>query len=324
MLQTNQFTLTQTKDVAIIPFVSPITEADKELLKNTVLRFRPNSSYYEDSWGYIIQSTRYGGFKWYDKKNGSLIFFGRKSDSETTIVVPCFFAEPKYLSKVIETVQKTLQTQRTILKNINPDQIKKFLPYGFRPYNNNEAWGIEARYDDQTFPQSIVHLKDVIESEGKGYHNLRKILRKKTNANIREYTDDDLKGVLRVFASRDTNILSYPHSKHGVFYVSHVMYPTSEVDKYVILDKNTEEIIGFTATSEINRKNAAFVALLFKPVLRIESVWGIYQTMIKTYKKGYENLNFGGSESEGTDTFVKRNFQPFKQIAKTHLIYDPK
>ena len=324
MLQSNQFTFAQSKNEEVLPFVSQITEADKELLKKTVLQFRPDSNYYEDSWGYIIQSTRYGGFKWYDKKNGSLLFFGRKSDSESTIVVPCFFAEPKYLSKVIETIQKALQTQKTILKNINPDQVQKFVSCGFRPYKPNEAWGIEAPLDDQTYPQSIVRLKSVVELQGKAYHNLRKTLRKDAHAIIREYKDEDLKSVLKVFASRDTNILGYKHSKHGVFYVSHVMYPTADIDKFVIIDKATDEIVGFTATSEINPTHAAFVALLFKPELKVTSIWGIYQTMVLICKKGYETVNFGGSESEGTDTFVKRNFHPYKQIAKTHLVYGPK
>ncbi|MGH7203204.1 MAG: hypothetical protein ACREHC_02035 [Candidatus Levyibacteriota bacterium] len=324
MLQSNIFKFVRANHEALSPFISAITEADKTLLEQTVSKFRPTSDNYEDSWGYVIQATRYGGFKWYDKKNGYLIFFGRKSDSESTIVVPSFFAEPKYLRTVISTIQASLKTQRTILKNINPSDIKTFARHGFRPYKNTEAWGIEARYDDQTYPQNIVDLKQVIDLKGKGYHNLRKILRKDANAIIRKYSDKDLKGVLKVFSSRDKSLLAHPLSGHGVFYLSHVMYPMADVDKYVILNKTTGEIIGFTAISKITPRNAAYVALLFKTECKIASIWGIYKTMVEIYNKGYDHINFGGSESEGTDTFVGRNFQPIRQIKKTHLIYDPK
>ncbi len=90
--------------------------------------------------------------------------------NDSTIVVPSFFAELEYLRDAINKVQHALHTSKTVLKNVDPKKVKAFIPYGFRPYNKNEAWCSDARFDDQTFPQSIVDLKKVTEHKGKRYH----------------------------------------------------------------------------------------------------------------------------------------------------------
>src|SRR5258708_36746953 len=84
---------------------SKIVPADRELLYNAVIKFRPNSKNYEDSWGYVIQATRYHGFKVYDPKTGSLIFFGNKAPHDKTLVVPTFCAKPEYLHQVVRRIQ---------------------------------------------------------------------------------------------------------------------------------------------------------------------------------------------------------------------------
>src|SRR5258708_43953 len=110
-----------------LPFLTNITSSDKKLLLKISSYLRPDSINYEDCWGYIIQATRYGGFKWYDPMTESLIFFGRKSDTDATIVVPVFFAESKYLAHVIRTVHETLKAPQIILKNISAQDVDKFI-----------------------------------------------------------------------------------------------------------------------------------------------------------------------------------------------------
>src|SRR5215469_14134963 len=127
--------ITQTKnDHHFIANLSNIIATDKKLLEKTVRQFRPNSKNYEDSWGYVIQATRYGGFKWHDDKTGSLIFFGRKSESDSTLVIPTFFAEPGYLAFAIDKVETALQTFHTIVKNINAGETGAYTRHGFRRY----------------------------------------------------------------------------------------------------------------------------------------------------------------------------------------------
>src|SRR5882757_2113380 len=89
----------------LLSYLSEIVKADKKLFYQILQQKRPNTKNYEDSWGYIIQATRYGGFKWYDAHSGSLIFFGRKSETDHTLVVPSVFAEPDYLAYVITRIQ---------------------------------------------------------------------------------------------------------------------------------------------------------------------------------------------------------------------------
>lgn len=305
-------------DQASLSSLSEILVSDKKLLQETVKQFRPFSENYEDSWGYIIQSTRYGGIKWHNRKSGALIFFGRKSDNDQTLTVTSFFSEPDYLAYVINKMQTALRTSQTVLKNINPEEINKFLPYGFRPYKELEGWG-KYRFDDQTYPQQIINLNNLIEPRGKRYHQLKRLLNKKPQISIREYTNQDKKDVLAIFALKDRSQSEVP----GMYFVSHAMYPDADLDKFVIIDNKTEQIIGFTATSEISSKNSALVASLFKTGIKVESVWGIYQTLMKTYSKGFKKINLGGCETEGTYTFLKRTFRPSAELEKTHLIYDP-
>jgi hypothetical protein len=101
------------------------------------------------------------------------------------------------------------------------------------------------------------------------------------------------------------------------------MYATADIDKYVILDKTSGEIIGFTATSNISPKTTAYVASIFKPGVKVASVWGIYQTLLIKYQEKFEFANLGGCETEGTYNFMRRTFRPVERIEKVHLIYAP-
>lgn len=300
--------------------ITNITTTDQKLLRKTVLKIRPTSINYEDSWGYIIQSTRYGGFKWYDPSSGYLIFFSRKSENDPTLVVPSFFADPEYLSYVIHSVQKTLKTSQAILKNINPEDVKKFLPLGFRPYKENENWCPEARFDDQTYPQLIIDLKKLKVAKGTIYENLRAALNKKPNASIRKYHKKDKNEVLNLIELIDKN---HKKIKKGAYYESHKMYPESGIDKSVIINNKTGEIIGFIGTSDISSTATALVASPTKPNIKNTNIWGIYYVMLAKYQKGFKLATLGGCEFKTTYKFKKEKFRPIKELEKTHLVYDP-
>ncbi len=301
--------------------VSQIIPADKKLLQETIQRIRPDSKNYEDSWGYIIQATRYNGFKWYDSQTGSLIFFGRKSDTDPTLVVPLFFAEPEYLRDVVDKVQGVLKAPQTTLKNVNPGDVEKFLPYGFRPYKENEGWCAEARFDDQTYPQLIIDLKKITEAKGRKYHKLRKALNKKPHVVCRKYRETDKDDVLEIFALKDGNTKDTPEKAKGMYFASHVMYPTADVNKFVFTDGITGEIIGFIATSDISSRTTAFIASLFRPDAIKVRTWCTYQIFVKKYHEGFELATLGGCETGNTYHFKRRTLQPVEELEKTHLVY---
>ncbi len=318
--------LTSTREqvnMSSLSYISKIVSTDKELLQKMVQTRRPQSKNYEDSWGYIIQATRYEGFKWYDSYTDSLIFFGRKSENDPTFVVPNFFTEPAYLKHVVSLVQDTLNATQTILKNVNPEDASKLSSYGFRPYQEHDKWNKEARFDDQTYPQQIVDLHKLIEGRGKIYHKLRQALNKKPKVVIRRYCEKDLDEVLGLFALKDGNSENDLERAKGMYFVSHAMYPTADIDKYLVTDKDTDEIVGFIATSDISPKNTALVASIFKVGVKIASIWGIHQTLIAKYHEGFQLANLGGCETEGTYIFLKRIFRPVEELEKIHLVYDP-
>jgi hypothetical protein len=304
--------------------LSEITPADKGLLQETVNRFRPHSRNYEDSWGYVIQATRYGGLKWHDPQTGSLIFFGRKSEEDPRLVVPSFFAEPEYLTYAVDKLQNSLKSPQTIVKNVNPEDVPAFLPFGFRPYREGEGWSAEARFDDQTFPQQIVDLQKFMEKRGNVYHQLRKALNKEMYVNIRTYQETDKEDVLEIFALSDENLQYSKEKAKGMYYSSHAMYPTADIDKFVVSENGTGKIVGFLATSDISSQTTALVASLFQPDRKRVSIWSIYQVLVTKYYEGYKLASLGGCETEANYNFKSEKFRPVEQLEKTHLMYDPR
>ena len=296
---------------AMTSFIDTITPADKAILQQAVSRWRPNLKNYEDSWGYIIQATRNMGGRWYNPATQTLVFFCRKPHDDNTLVIPNFFAEPEHLKSIIEELQSNFNVSQTVLKNINPQDIEKFIPYGFRQYYDNEQWDDFARFDDQTYPQLVIDLKALAEKKGQGYRHLRRYLRKTTFASIRNYKDKDRDDVLSIF-----------RKKGGMYYESHKMYPDADIDKFVIIDKRTESILGFTAALDLSSTATTLVASLFLPHIRFESSLGTYSTLLTKYKQGFMFANIGGFETKGTYRFYRGSFRPVEEVQKTHLVYE--
>jgi hypothetical protein len=314
----------QTTDLQFpLSTLSTLTPADKYLLHETMMKIRPGSKNYEDSWGYIIQATRNNGFKWYDPYTGFLIFFGYKPNDNKTLVVASYFADLEYFAHSIARVKEALKVKKVIIKNVNPPDVAFLVSYGFRPYKSNEGWDKVFRFDDQTFPQQLVDLSKLSVAKGPQYHKLRQSLNKHNPMIFfRKYTKEDYPAVLDLFAQKDGNTFNSIERNQGMYFSSHSMYPNANIDKFVIQHKITKEIVGFTATSDISSLYTSLVASIFKVNIKVESVWGIYQTLITKYQSGFNLVNLGGCETEGTYIFLKRRFRPSEEQKKTHLVYD--
>jgi hypothetical protein len=300
---------------------SRITRDDKKLLQAAVRKFRPESTNYEDSWGYIIQATRNKGFKWYDPANGYLIFFGRKSENDQTLIVPNYFADSDSLVRILNQINLIEKPPQVILKNIHTDEVANYNSYNFYPYHDNQYWSDEARFDDQTYPQLIVDLKRTYTAQGKSFRKLRSILNKKPHLSIRPYRNSDKNAVLNLLTLKDSS--SQKHTNR-VYYTSHKMYPTADLGKRVIINELTGELIGFTATSDITSQTTTLVAAIFKTGVKVASIWGIYQTLAIKYHEGFEKINLGGYETIGSYNFMREKFRPVEQIERIHLIYASK
>lgn len=313
--------INRTEVMQVLPQIEAIGPEDKNLLQSAIGRFRPQSQNYEDSWGYVIQATRQDGLRWHDPESGSLVFFGRKSATDPTLVVPSFFAEPGKLAHAIESVQSTLNAPKTIIKNVNPEDVSKFIVHGFRPYRDGEGWDPEARFDDQTFPEQIVDLEKLMAKRGKEYHHLRKALNKNPDVSVRSYRDEDETAVQGIFRLKDKNV-SAILGEGNMYLDSHAMYPRAEIDKFVTVDNLTGEIVGFSATSDISEGVIASVASQFRPDAINSRIWATYQIWAKKYEEGVRQVNLGGSEFESTYNFRRRTFRPVELLEKTHLVYE--
>lgn len=306
------------------PTMSPIKATDKAVLEKTISKTKPFSKNYEDSWGYIIQSTRYNGYKICDPKSNSLLFFGNKSDSNKTPVITNANATINFLKNAIQEIQNTTQQTKVIIKNVDKKEKRNFLKNGFREYTEKEIWDKDAPFDDQTYPQVIIDLEKLYKKRGNTYQHLRTALNKLKSRDpiyIRPYKKTDKEDVLKVFSTRDNKTQSH---KKNMYYDSHKMFPDAKLDKYVVCSYNNHAILGFTAISKINSQTVALVAAIFKNKDNYTSTAGTFLTLKRQYEKGYKFANLGGSEAKNMYQFKKEKFIACDEIEKIHLIYDKK
>lgn len=291
-------------------YISKLNEQDKNLLEEMVRDIRPASKAYEDSWGYIIQATRYNGFKLWDFDSKTLIFFSRKPEDEKTLVVPNFFAKPDSLIKVFPKVIALKHCNKIVLKNIDSRNVERFLRLGFRQYAQNENWDKFTKYDDQTYPQPIVNITQAIKMMGNKYRNLRNQVRRNGIYQLRSFNDSDLQEVLTILKRKEK----------GKYFDSHVMYPTADLEKFVVTFNNVIE--GFIAVSSISSATFALNASIILSKHRGVGVWASYQVFLKKKLEGFKYVNLGGSENPGTYTFKEWNYKPSTYLNRTHLVYE--
>jgi hypothetical protein len=293
-----------------------LRSSDRVLLRYAIARSAPDSLAYEHSWGYVIQAARDRGMIFYDDSDGSLVVFANKPGHPDTLVVPTFLAEPGRLRHVVRQVQMSTGAARTVVKNVDPAEVDHMESLGFRRYRADEAWSATARFDDQTHPQPVVDLADLVARRGRAYRPLRRALAigHAQGYRVRSYRKADKPGVLAIFAARDAE---EPDNR---FRVAHEMYLTHELERIVVEHKG--HLVGFAATSAISESSAALCAGLFVRGCRALAAWSQYQVMAELHGSGFEMANLGGSEGSGTAQFKKLHFRPRMMIWRIHLVYE--
>ena len=301
--------------------IDQIFPEDRLLLSRAAAIYHPQSLFYEDSWGYVMQATRYQGFKYYNADSDLLIFGGYKSPQDRTISVPVFFGDHRDVVKVLNTISQE-RNCRIILKNVSPSDVDSLCRYGLRKYTDGESWSPEAIYDDQTYPQVIVDLNELIPCHGRAYHKLTNLLNRVNLSGGYEmlpYSSTHKSEVINLIEEKDHQC----SCNSNPYWEAHKMYleDVEDSNRYVITEDGY--VKGFIVTSSISSTATALCAALFRCGSKKDSAWGMYHVLVQEFQNGFKYANLGGSETVGVFEFKRQTFKPSMLIERTHLVWEP-
>lgn len=319
-----------------LPNVSSI-ERNDEILFNDFFSQNNETLDYGNSWPYIIQSTFFKGYKYLD--NDTLIAFTLKEPNKVPFVITKTLGKDA-LEKTILLANKLheISDEKVIIKNLSDEQFDFFRKNGFSNYQKGDCWNKFYKYDDDTFPETVIQLRPLMKKQGEDYKSLRYHLNhfsKKVNFEIKEYTLDKhlvdaslvLDSWINSLEERYPKYLQndpiYIHSvdlhkkyinelplgKNGQHYFANIIYANTEPAGFALLSKISNNCIGVYSNFCKNTYKGLSETLL-------------YYALERAYEAGFEFANFGGAEFENLLEF-RYKFNPMAYLQKYHAILYP-
>ena len=325
------------KQIQSIQKVTPIAKAD-ELVFNKYFENNPSSLDYGNSWCYIVQSVFFGGYKYYDDKN--LVSITTKTPGNFPIVITKYLGDNS-IAKTAEIADKYVQAynQPVIIKNLDKDEFDKFVAYGFRDYAEYDAWHKGFRYDDDTYPQLVVFLQDLIQLKGRKYKQLRyrvdRFKRENNHAVTNYLPQRDLQSSLQVLKSwtywlfdrYSKEIESNPLLLHSVSlhkkFLQNLPQGTNGKDYFTSLVYVNKNPAAFALAHKISNECVGVYSNFSKADITGLAEFLVYSVLSKAYEAGYKYANLGGSEFKSLHDF-KMKFKPIKKLQKLHAVLYPK
>ncbi|MBI2632583.1 hypothetical protein HYW75_06260 [Candidatus Pacearchaeota archaeon] len=203
-----------------------------------------------------------------------------------------------------------------ILKNVGLEEVAGLKNYGFSEYTSDEFWNEDCKYDDQTFPQRIFKIEDLLALKGHKYASLRRKLRRCVDIETRLYSNEhDFKYVRQLLQKQDEHMAGEVYASQRLF----LSLPQTENTTSLVFLYNTR-IVGFSLLDRISSKCAGLNGLIYDSSIRELSAHIVFESVSSAFTSGYSYINLQGSEYPGLD-FWKRMFNPEISIEKIHLIY---
>jgi len=293
--------------------ISPLSQDDESLFRSYVKEHRPiDNKDFKDSWLYILQASRNFPLKIVNEQG--LFILSAKSDG-TALVIPNYFCSKSEDIAEIAS-QLSMRTKLpVILKNIDPTDIEELTQLGFDQYQDHEVWDPNSPYDDQTFSQCIVDIKQLLSLKGKPYRNVRRELTYVKSADVEMYDPEkDKEFITSLGRKLDKRIPGFYESHQG--FISLESYS----NLIALVFRINGERVGFTLSDTISPRCIAFNAVFYDNNFRFISSLLAYETAKHALSRGYQFFNFQGSETQSLDRW-KRKFNPAYEIKKTHLIW---
>ncbi len=317
--------------------ISKIDLNDKNLFES-YYRKNKNSQDFSNSWLYTIQSTIFGAFKFYDGK--TLIPFTMKKPNELPYAIVQYLG-PQAIQKAFKLGKVLCENSKrqVIFKNLNKNQFKSLQKLGCTDYKKWDCWNKFYKYDDDTYPETIINLKDLIALKGSQLKTIRyraNYFINHYNYKVKNYTSkSSLKEGIEI-VEKWLKMISERYKEH--LKEDPIILHSAELHKkFVELIKSGK--LGKNCMSKIIYVDGQPIALgisykisencigLYTNVTTVDlkglSERIIFEVLQEALKQGYKYANLGGSEFESLLQF-KDKFKPVKHIQKTHAVLYPK
>ncbi|MBI4361018.1 DUF2156 domain-containing protein [Candidatus Micrarchaeota archaeon] len=290
---------------------------------------------YSDSWSYVMQSTFFGGY--IHQENESAVLYTTRYPNQTPYVITKWLG-PKGLGRVPELAE-TLERKSgkpVIVKNLSENEFSFLERHNFRSYAPNEGWHSDYRYDEDTFPQTIVDLDALVTLKGPALKRLRHAtthFRKRKNAVALPYHPSMYEDAVRVLSGwerhfsnrfdekirRDPLLLHSVDLHHRYMESLYTRCDEKNVFSYVFyLDGKPE---GFSLAERTGKQSVGLYCNISTNRFPGFSETIVLETLRRAHAQGMNAANLGGSEFESLHQF-KQKFGPSRYIQKTHAVFD--
>ncbi len=294
--------------------ITDLTLEHENLFQKYISKYRPNSFRFENSWLYILQACRKKGKL--VQINENIGFIGENSENSNISIVN-YLGDLDNLSNIAKNLKDN--NKKVIYKNATFEEVPVLIKNGFRRYYPEEKWSHDFKYDDQTYPQQIVDLEELMIMSGKNYHEARRNLnfaRKTYKIVVEDYSPDIHKeSVKRLLEKQDISIKGSYESQQMFLDFS------NNETKNALIYKTDDNILGFTIVDKISELCCAASGLIYDTSLKGFTILMYYLAAQKSKERGFSFMNFQGSETKSLDTW-KRKFNPVLSVRNTHLIYE--
>ncbi|MFH0713607.1 MAG: phosphatidylglycerol lysyltransferase domain-containing protein [Candidatus Micrarchaeota archaeon] len=303
--------------------VSQLVNRDRPIFEK-MLR-RDNSLDYSDCWAYLVQSTFFGQFKFYDGKN-FVAFTTHTPASPVFVITKAVGSNPRQAILQLARLLRERTGEKVIVKNLSEYDYEFLLLNGLEDYRTGDCWNQFYKYDDETFPEPVVDLDEVLSLKGGELKRLRFRLRQFTGQLVvKNYNPVvDFPAVEKLLVTWGEDVKKRYNKMltvndgflHSI--ALHRQFALRPEGTPLLFTLNNEPV-GFAMYVLISCQAVALYSLFCDNTCDGLSEHVYLETLRKAREAGFRYCNLGGSEFETLRNY-KLKFAPFQLIQKKHAV----
>ncbi len=281
-------------------------------------------SAFANNWPYIIQATRGEGYI-YEENNEIIYFYLReKSAKKLQLVIVNHFCHSFHLITCLSEAAKELGIY-ILLKNIDKANLSWWQQYGFQ--ETSMPWSQFSLRDDNSFPESIIPVEQIINFHVKGNVNqttmrLIKRIQKSRNINVIPYNSTHESSLKQLLHDYSFYLQAKGTESQEQVLQSHAFMFDSRIENKIVLTHiENEKIVGISYLTLV-KENLFFIAMVnlnqsnLMRFLLWQAVDYVYCYIPEA--KNLQWLALQGCENGGQKNW-KACFYPKKIIDRTHI-----
>lgn len=313
-----------------IQWITELSVENKDLFDE--FQKSKDSEDFSNSWFYTMQSTIFGAYKYYDEK--TLISFTTKTPNETPFAITDYLGE-NALEKAFELGKKLkeISGKQVIFKNLTKAQAEKLKKLGCEDYRKGDYWNKFYKYDDDTFPETIIDLKELVSLKGNDLKRLRYRVNSfyKNDYRVENYSSEYSEVAIGIIEKwlklieqrfeeylKEDKIILHSAEIHKKFLeLINTGEANDSLAKIIFLNKKPVALaIGYKIS---DKTFGLYTNVAVDDTIKGLSETIIYELLKTAYEKGYSYANLGGSEFKSLLNY-KDKFKPLKYLQKTHFV----